>query len=347
MRYRRFLSLGGPFFPLGLVLYGLLAAPGVEQIGMSRADESTSGFASGSAPEATHSPERLASGLRIEALEEALATRVYTVGIWRSSRLYVGTENGLFVSDDQGQTWMELAINHESKAVFAVAVSPEVAQTLFVGTSRGLWKTEDGGRLWARIKAGLPTEYVALAMTFCAYAPRHAYLGTARHGVFRSFDGGNSWVPASAGLPGTLGGGDIAPVWSLLADPHNGEVAYIGTEVSGIYKTTDGGKTWQAINAGLPEVPIRRTYPPRLAISLADSSVLYAAIGNPIHSHLVRTALYRSTNGGASWHVIDTDLPSNLTVHSLEIDAADASTVYVRARQGEFAVSSQEALRRK
>lgn len=272
---------------------------------------------------------------------EALGTSVYTVTAhpFRHSTLYAGTSQGLLVSDDAGQSWEALPAP-TTQAALAIAVHPANDQVLFVGTHDGLWRTEDAGNRWSKVTVGLPDRHVTLAMAFCVYAPHHAYLGTARHGVFHSVDGGHSWVPASQGLPAAPGDGHIMPVRSLLVDPANGEVAYVGSELAGVFKTTDGGQTWQAINSGLPQLITRRTYPPPLAVSLDDPSILYVAVGRAVHSHLLRTALYRSTNGGQSWHLVDVRFPANITVLAVEVDPTDASTVSVRSTQGDFRITS-------
>lgn len=256
------------------------------------------------------------------------------------ARMFVGTRHGLFLSDDAGQTWSEVRLGGESKTVYTIASSPADYRVLLAGTRDGLMKSDDGGNQWVPITAGLPAGHVPLSISICAYAPDDVYMGTSRHGVFRSVDGGSSWEAARQGLPTAAGGTRMAPIRSLVVDPANAEVAYAGTELSGFFKTTNGGQTWQAINAGLPQLILRRTYPPRLAISPEDSSVIYAAIGRAVHSQLVRTFLYRSTNGGQSWQLVDMRFPPNITVLSLEVDATDQGIVFVRSLEGDFRVET-------
>jgi photosystem II stability/assembly factor-like uncharacterized protein len=322
---------------LGLGLCCVGAEPSLAQLGRHDRQDSFARDKEGQTRRGAVAMQHTAT-LRLEGL----GTSVHTVTAhpFRHSTLYAGTSKGLLVSEDAGQSWSEALPGPTAQAVFAVAVHPANDQVLFVGTRDGLWKTEDAGNQWSKVTVGLPDRHVTLAMAFCAYAPYHAYLGTARHGVFHSVDGGHSWVPASQGLPAAPGDGHIMPVRSLLVDPANGEVAYVGSEMAGVFKTTDGGQTWQAINSGLPQLITRRTYPPQLAVSLEDPSILYVAVGRAEHSHLVRTALYRSTDGGQSWHLVDLRFPANITVLAVEVDPTDASTVAVRSTQGDFRITS-------
>ena len=344
MKNNKYLSLWLMFFYLLPTLSGIFGENTFAQIGKVDRENSSDLFLE-SGLKTENIAKRFGKGPRIREL----GSNIYSISelTFRQSRIYVGAKRGLFVTDDDGQTWTKMAIDKESKAVFAVVVNPADDNILFAGNREGLWKSEDGGKVWSRVNIGLPAGCVPLSIAFSAYSPNDAYMGSSHHGVFRSFDGGNSWVPAGAGLPEAIGGNRITPVKSLLVDPNNGDVAYVATELSGIYKTTDGGKTWQAINVGLPQLFMRRTYPPRLAVSLDDPSIIYATIGRSVHSHLVRTYMYRSANMGKSWQIVETEFPPNITVLSLRVDPTDSSIVYVRSMQGDFRVSTKASLTNK
>src|SRR5206468_1312482 len=96
---------------------------------------------------------------------------------------------------------------------------------------------------WLRRSNGL-TNVDVHALAYAADAGR-VYAGTT-NGLFRSDDDGLRWLPAfgsgSQSLPNV-------PVFSLAVDPTNPLVVYAGTRGKGIYKSTDGGTTWAAINA--------------------------------------------------------------------------------------------------
>lgn len=292
----------------------------------------------GAQPEISAAASPLASNPRLEEF----GTEVYAIlePQAQPSIIYVGTQRGLFVSDNAGQSWTELLIGNASRAALTVVAHPRDGQILFVGTREGLWQTIDGGKAWSRVTVGLPSGHIPLAVAFCRNTPRDVYLGTARHGIWRSFDGGASWVPASGGLPEARSGNGTVGITSLLADPEDADVAYAGTRLSGLFKTTDGGRSWRVMEGGLPRFSWRPTYPPRLAVSTQNSSILVAAIGRAMHAHLVRTTLYRSLDAGNSWQVMEVPLPANITILSLRLDTTDDTVLYIRSRWRDFMVTS-------
>jgi len=87
----------------------------------------------------------------------------------------------------------------------------------------------------------------------------------------RSEDGGRTWRRAGGGLPPSVGAAPYTPVRELTVHPHDPRIVYLGSEAHGIYKTTDGGETWRAVNEGLPGRSAYPTSPSLLAISTGES----------------------------------------------------------------------------
>jgi photosystem II stability/assembly factor-like uncharacterized protein len=170
---------------------------------------------------------------------------------------------------------------------------------------------------------------VPLAIAPSPSQPDVIYIGAARHGVLRSADGGTTWTPLNQGLPLGADGQRVVPIKGVVLHPHDPKVAYVATDLHGIFKTADEGKTWKAINTGLPIPPAHRTYAPHLVISPENPNKLVTAIGYPVHSHLIRNLLYQSLDGGGSWTQLDVALPENVRVLSLELDRASTGTLYL------------------
>jgi len=145
--------------------------------------------------------------------------------------------------------------------------------------------------------------------------PDIIYATDAWSGVNISVDGGRTWHPSNKGIITRAGhSGDAIPVFSLTIDPHNPEVIWIGTQNRrGIFKSTDGGKTWMEKDSGVVEregISFRGfTVDPR------DSNVVYAAA--EISSFgwarkeipgrefdLTKGVVYRTTDGGEHWAAI-------------------------------------------
>lgn len=150
------------------------------------------------------------------------------------------------------------------------------------------WRTEGPGNTGARFNCikPHPTD------------PNIIYAGAASGGVWKTTDGGATWL-SIFDAQSYLAIGDIA------LDPNNPNTVYVGTgdaNISGyvyigdgVWKSTDGGATWQ--NIGLTDQRIVS----RIVIDPTNSNVIYAAtMGNPFVKNTQR-GLYKSTNGGATW----------------------------------------------
>ncbi|MCC7370395.1 MAG: hypothetical protein IT306_18360 [Chloroflexi bacterium] len=142
-------------------------------------------------------------------------------------------------------------------------------------------------------------------------------------GVFKSTDGGRTW----RGGQGTT----LAWVFTVEIDPNNSSILYAGTANDGIFKSTDGGATWHASNTGLIAPDIYA-----ITVAPSNSNVVYAGInssGNP--------GLYKSTNAGASWTAIGTNYIGASRVVGLLVDPTDANKIVV-GQDGSFMYRSTD-----
>ncbi|MDH3292085.1 MAG: hypothetical protein OEO20_13035 [Gemmatimonadota bacterium] len=139
-------------------------------------------------------------------------------------------------------------------AIDAVDANPNV---IYVGTATGgLWKSTTGGVTWTPVMDDLPASSIG-AVTIHQPAPDLVWVGTGERnrrnsagvgtGVYRTLDGGKTW--AKMGLDNT------GAIDAILIHPMNPDVVYVGalgntwadSEDRGVYKTSDGGKTWTKI----------------------------------------------------------------------------------------------------
>src|SRR3989337_2617887 len=105
--------------------------------------------------------------------------------------------------------------------------------------------------------------------------PQIWFVTDAFAGVHLSTDGGLSWVTSDEGIDARAGtSGDTIPVFSLTIDPNDPEIVWAGTQsIRGIYRSVDGGKTWEKRVNGIRDgISIRG-----LAIEPGNSDVVYAA----------------------------------------------------------------------
>ena len=175
---------------------------------------------------------------------------------------------GLTGSEDNGESWRnsddgfvrdvhvsKLVIDPNNNNVFYATTQGETEYTDKVGDGAGVFKSTDRGNNWTRINNGLNS----LETNVLAVDPNDSdvfYLGTDDDGIYKSINGGENWkklIPTAS-----FGVGDI------IVDPQNSNNVYMGTvdyfRLSesrgvlgdfGVYKSTDGGTTWEEFNSGL------------------------------------------------------------------------------------------------
>ena len=263
--------------------------------------------------------------------------------------LYVGAATGgLWRSDDAGATFRPIFDDQPVAAIGAVAIDQRSPDTVWVGTGEGnprnsvsvgagLFRTRDGGDSWQRL--GLeeterihrvilhPTD----ANTVWVCAMGRAWGENPERGVFRTSDGGETWdhvlqVDSKTGCadlvqdpsnPETL----LAAMWQFRRFPH---FFNSGGPGSGLYRTTDGGDTWQRASEldGMPKGDLGRI---GLAFAASDSSIAYALV------EAKKSALLRSENGGRTWRTVNSDTnvsPRPFYYADIRVDPENANRVY-------------------
>jgi photosystem II stability/assembly factor-like uncharacterized protein len=195
----------------------------------------------------------------------------------------------------------------------AVAGVPSQPNVLYIGVCNGgVWKTTDYGRTWKPIFDDQPTGSIGVV----AVAPSNpdiVYVGTGEglqrpdlsvgDGVYRSADAGRTWTH--------LGLRDAQQIPQLIIDPRDPDrlfVAALGhpygpNEERGIYRSTDGGKTFLKVLGG-----DENTGGSELAFDPSDPSIVYAGLWESRQGAWENAAwsgagggLYKSTDGGTTW----------------------------------------------
>jgi len=270
----------------------------------------------------------LLAGLRWRSIGPARGGRSIAVGGSSSRRdeYYFGaTGGGLWKTTDGGSTWRPVSDGFfKTSSVGAVAVSESNPDIVYAGMGEvqlrgnviqgdGVYKSSDAGRTWSHV--GLPRSMVISRIRVHPTNPDVVYAAAlgdpygpnAERGIFKSTDGGKSWSSV-------LFRSEKAGAADLVMDPKNPDVLYAGLwEVfrtphslssggpgSGIFKTTDGGKTWAELtrNPGLPAQVWGKV---GLAVSGADSNRVYAII------EAAEGGVFLSDDAGATWKKVTDD----------------------------------------
>jgi photosystem II stability/assembly factor-like uncharacterized protein len=221
-----------------------------------------------------------------------------------------------------------------------VAVDPTDHKIWYVAVaSGGLWKTTNAGTTFSPIFDG-EGSYSIGTVVIDPKNPNVVWVGTGENnaqrsvsygdGVYKSIDGGRSWQDMGLKASEHIG--------KILIDPRNSDVVYVAAQGPvfnsggdrGLYKTTDGGKTWNKILdggewAGATDVVLDPRNPDVLIAALwqrARRQWGYIA-GGP------QSSLQRSTDGGATWSRVQSGLPNEtLGRIGLAIAPANPDVVY-------------------
>ena len=232
---------------------------------------------------------------------------------------------------------------HRGGRVTAIAGVRQQPCTFYQGASGGgVWKTTDCGALWTPVGDGQIETGSIGAIAVAESNPDIVWVGTGSaairsnviigRGIYKSVNAGRTWT-----LVGMKDGGQIG---SVVIHPTNPDVVWAAvggspfgpTETRGVYKTTDGGKTWTRtlfVN--------RETGARVIAINTSNPDELYAGMyrgfrkgwdiisGGPASEG----GLYKSADGGTTWAKLSAGLPQRL-IGKIDIDVARSkpSTVY-------------------
>ena len=144
------------------------------------------------------------------------------------------------------------------------------------------------------------------------------YVGSASGGIWKSVDGGEYWEPIFDGQSDhAVGALAVAPsdpqiIWAGTGEPHIRSNVSLGT---GVYKSTDGGDTWQ--HMGLGEGGPTRTS--RIVIHPTNPDIVYVGALGHAHGPQQARGVFRTEDGGETWeHVLFVD--ENTGASSLEMD---------------------------
>lgn len=268
-------------------------------------------------------------------------------------------------STDAGDSWTQVGSYVSTN--YCMAIDPTNDNKLYAGTYYRVYRSTNGGITW--IASNSITSVYVYGLTVhptnptTVYGAGRKYVSSGNYDMvfLKSTDSGVNWTSTSLEIGGYSYG------WSVAIDPSNPSNIYVGgcgyttTYNPKVYKSTDGGTTWNEVYTATTGY-----YVYSVAVHPTNSNIVYAGTytdgiyrttsggtswtkvhtGN--YSYRMATTpddpdvvfasgyyyVYRSTNAGLSWSTVITGLPTGGYYYGLAINAGDANEVYLGDRSG-------------
>ena len=282
------------------------------------------------------------------------------------STLIAGTFNGIFRSDDSGESWKQLPTSTTPGLVHveSLAIDPRTTDTIYAGTWYLPYKSTDGGKNWRSIKNGIIDDSDIFAIDIDPHDPNHI-IASACSGIYESKTAGESWrkvqgIPSQSrrtrailqhpSIPGVVFAGTTEGFWrsdrggdadswmvttsrqleinSIAVHPSRPEMIYIGTNNYGVMVSMDGGKSFVPTNGGFSG-------------RFANAILADREMPNRVYASTINTAtgggfFFVSNDNGESWRPSMKSMPARLITYAILQDTRDPNLIYLGTNLGVY-----------
>lgn len=309
---------------------------------------------------------------------EAVMPRGKSYTIWIGS-----ASGGVWKSENEGSTFEPVFDDMPSASIGDIAIDPSNPDIVWVGTGEanifrssnagcGVFKTTDGGKTWRNmglentLTIGRIRVHPKNSDIVYVAATGHEWTPNEERGLYKTTDGGRTWekilyIDEMTGVfdlvldpkkPNTI----YCTTWERMRLKWNDPRTYETTRNSAIWKSTNGGKTWEKIVNGLPEanklgrigIDIAAGNPDALYALVDNYEVAYPAEPGQLDSYgrqrqdvIKGATVYKTENGGKNWKQVSgltPDMKTYMERHSstygwvfgqIRVDPSDENTVYI------------------
>jgi len=292
----------------------------------------------------------------------------------------VGTVGqGIMRSGDGGESWQRAGINsglHSDALVRTVVSHPTQPEVIFTGTDKGLYRSEDGGQTW-QLQDNAMNDYCVWQIAIDPSNPQRMFAGTGTPTpatIFRSLDGGKTWDKRPVEVAETCPAVGIPRVTGIAIDPEDPNDIWVGFEVDGLRRSTDGGDTWMDLSSKIPNLDVHNvtvaagppktvvvvvnndvwtstdggnnwtavgikeafplTYPRGIMVKPDSPNTIFVTIGDSTPG---RTgAIMRSTDTGKTWQSMKLSTPSNTAMWVVSTHRENPQVMFAGSRYGDL-----------
>ncbi len=290
------------------------------------------------------------------------AANKFGYGIWidpgNGQKMFVSSEHphGMVWSQNGGASW-SVTEGFTGFGSRGVAFDPSDSRRIYAGGMIGsvFFKSTDGGMTWSTRRFGSPAVYV-VAVAVDPLSPNIVYAGTQNEGLFKSTDYGDTWISTGSGLSGAItyltpdptqsgrlfactgmafylseDGGQSwtnilnTPAWTVTIDPKRPSTVYATARTQGIFRSSDGGHAWQAINTGLTGLNMTQSAP--VIIDPTNPQTFYGGSRGG--------GVFKSLDAGDHWFAVNSGL-DELDVVGLAMDPKNPAVLYACGPNGVY-----------
>jgi len=268
---------------------------------------------------------RACNGTFVECHVRALVVHPH-----RDHTLFLGSELGLFRSDDGADSWVQVESPINGKQVWSILIHPDNPDLMLAGTCPSqLFRSENGGKNWEEVSPDFRRECPRICwtrVTTLAADPANSsvlWAGVEIDGLWRSEDAGRTWARLGEGL-------SSQDIHALYVPPRrDGKRRLLAATNNDLNASDDEGKTWQPLGIG---ASLPHSYCRALAGRVDRPEVIF--LGNGDSPPGTTGVLGVSWDAGYSWEPAGMPGPANSTIWNLAVHAAEPALIYASSVSG-------------
>ncbi len=286
-----------------------------------------------------------------DGLPEPLSVHHVVVHPQHPERVFIGTQDGPYISNDHGQHWTRPDFPDRNVQIWSFLVHPLQPETIYAGAAPvAIYRSDDGGAHWKLLarpqmpeRAKMPFACRVMRIALDPASPKDMFATVEVNGVMKSRDGGETWIDCNDALVRLA---EAPTLKSKLVSGNEAEGMLDGHALCisaaapgtvflacrmGLFRTRDGGEQWTDMAVGRFS-PL--TYARDIRPAPQDPTRLYACLS--VHATGDTGSLARSDDLGESWRRIDHGVPVHATFMQLALNARDPDQVFGAARNGQI-----------